>query len=131
GRGVMGQLNGKQYYLGNLKLNPVIGEIPSVAEVEDSATIVWLSDDTQYLAAFVMADRLRPNAQALVQALKDKGLVVSILSGDTESTVADYAKRLGISSWQASASPEQKLDIIEQLQQRGEVIAMVGDGVND
>ncbi len=131
GKGVMGQINGKQYYLGNLKVNPAISEIPSMAEVEDCATVVWLSDDTQYLAAFVMADRLRANAQALVQALKDKGLVVSILSGDTESTVADYARRLGISSWQASASPEQKLEMIEQLQQRGEVIAMVGDGVND
>lgn len=131
GKGVMGKLNGEQYYLGNLKLNPAISETPSMAEVEDCATVVWLSDDKQYLAAFVMADRLRPNAQALVQALKDKGLVVSILSGDTESTVADYARRLGIASWQASASPEQKLEVIEQLQQRGEVIAMVGDGVND
>jgi len=131
GKGVMGKLNGKQYYLGNLKLNPAISGTPSMAEVEDCATVVWLSDDKQYLAAFVMADRLRPNAQALVQALKDKGMVVSILSGDTESTVADYARRLGIASWQASASPEQKLEVIEQLQQRGEVIAMVGDGVND
>ncbi len=131
GKGVMGRLDGKQYYLGNLKLNPAISEIPSMAELEDSATVVWLSDETQYLAAFVMADRLRANAQTLVQALKDKGLVVSILSGDTESTVAEYARRLGISSWQASASPEQKLEMIEQLQQRGEVIAMVGDGVND
>ncbi len=131
GKGVVGLINGKRYYLGNLKLNPAISEIPSMTTVEDCATVVWLSDDTQYLAAFVMADTLRPNAQALVQALKDKGLVVSILSGDTESTVADYARRLGISSWQASASPEQKLEMIEQLQQRGEVIAMVGDGVND
>lgn len=131
GLGVAGLLNGKQYYLGNLKLNAALQQVPDIPEIAESATLVWLSDDEQYLAAFVMADTLRPQAQALVKALQDKGLVVSILSGDTESTVADYAKRLGISSWQSSASPEQKLELIEQLQQRGEVIAMVGDGIND
>lgn len=131
GQGVTGLLNGTQYYLGNLKLNAALQHVPSVAEIVESATIVWLSDDRQYLAAFVMADTLRPHARALVKALQDKSLVVSILSGDTESTVGDYARRLDISSWQASASPEQKLEAIEQLQQRGEVIAMVGDGIND
>ncbi|PKO25613.1 MAG: copper-translocating P-type ATPase [Betaproteobacteria bacterium HGW-Betaproteobacteria-8] len=131
GLGVAGLLNGKQYYLGNLKLNAALQQVPDIPEIAESATLVWLSDEEQYLAAFIMADTLRPQAQELVKALQDKGLVVSILSGDTESTVADYARRLGIFSWQSSASPEQKLELIEQLQQRGEVIAMVGDGIND
>lgn len=131
GLGVIGKVRGKQYHLGNLKLNAAIGHSPEVPETAESATIVWLSDDKQYLAAFVMADTLRPNAEVLVQALQQKKLMVSILSGDTESTVADYARRLGISSWQASSSPADKLKAIEQLQQRGEVVAMVGDGIND
>ncbi len=131
GLGVIGKVQGKQYHLGNLKLNAAIGHSLEVPETAESATIVWLSDNKQYLAAFVMADTLRPNAEALVQALQQKKLMVSILSGDAESTVADYARRLGISSWQASSSPADKLKAIEQLQQRGEVVAMVGDGIND
>lgn len=131
GKGVTGVINGKQYYLGNTKLNANLGLAPVVGELPESATVVWLSDDKRYLAAFIMADTLRDNALALVQALQKKGLMVSILSGDAESTVADYAKRLGITSWQASSSPADKLQAIEQLQQRGEVIAMIGDGIND
>jgi P-type Cu2+ transporter len=131
GRGVMGVINGKHYYLGNAKLNPHLGLAPVFGELPESATVVWLSNDATYLAAFIMADTLRENALALVQALQNKGLMVSILSGDAESTVADYAKRLGISSWQSSSSPEDKLQAIEHLQQRGEVIAMIGDGIND
>ncbi len=131
GQGVAGLLNGKQYFLGNLKLNAALQQVPNIADMAESATVVWLSDEEQYLAAFVMADTLRPQAQELVKSLQNKGLLVSILSGDAESTVADYARRLGISSWQSSASPAQKLELIEQLQQRGEVIAMVGDGIND
>lgn len=131
GRGVCGRIDGRQYYLGNAKLNPEIGSPPAIDGLAPSATVVWLSDETSYLAAFVMADRLRPHARTLIDALKAKGLLVSILSGDTEDTVADLARRLGIASWQSSASPEQKLALIEELQERGEVIAMIGDGIND
>jgi Cu2+-exporting ATPase len=131
GRGVTGRVSGQLYFLGNVKLNPGIGSPPDIHGLDPSATVVWLSDESHYLAAFIMADRLRPNAKALIDALKAKGLMVSILSGDTETTVADLAQRLGITSWQSSASPEQKLAVIEELQQRGEVIAMVGDGIND
>lgn len=131
GQGVTGQLDNKRYYLGNLRLNAVLTEVPALPPIDGSATVIWLSDDERYLAAFVMADTLRPNARALVEALQARGLVVSILSGDTEAAVKDYARQLGISSWQAASSPEQKLEAIERLQQRGEVIAMVGDGIND
>ena len=131
GRGVTGSLGGKRYYLGNLSLHAVPGQVPALPPLEASATVIWLSDDERYLAAFVMADSLRPHARALVEALQAKGLVVSILSGDTEAAVQDYARQLGISSWQAASSPEQKLAAIERLQQQGEVIAMVGDGIND
>jgi P-type Cu2+ transporter len=131
GQGVMGELNGKTYYLGNAKIHPTLGPQPDISEVPQGATVLWLSDGSRYLAAFIMADTLREHAQDLVQALQKKGLMVSILSGDAESTVADYAAQLGISSWQATASPEDKLRAIEALQQRGEVIVMVGDGIND
>ena len=131
GQGVAGKVNGKRYYLGNRELNAALAPLPQIPAIDEAATTVWLSDEKQYLAGFVMADSLRPHAQALVWALQDKNLMVSILSGDSEPTVADYARRLGISSWQASSSPQQKLEAIEQLQRQGEVVAMVGDGIND
>lgn len=131
GQGVVGEVDGKTYYLGNSKINPALGPQPAINDVPEGATVLWLSDASDYIAAFIMADTLRENALQLVQALQSKGLMVSILSGDAESTVKDYAKRLGISSWQAGASPQDKLEAIEALQQRGEVIAMIGDGIND
>ncbi|HEY8353779.1 MAG TPA: heavy metal translocating P-type ATPase [Methylophilaceae bacterium] len=131
GRGVSGVVDGRRYFLGNAGMNPNIGMPPVIGEVDAAATVIWLSDETRYLAAFIMTDRLRSHARELVDALKAKGLMVSILSGDTEDAVADMAGCLGITSWQSSASPEQKLALIEDLQSRGEVIAMVGDGIND
>lgn len=131
GLGVMGKVNGEQYYIGNLRLNATLHHPPNISEVDEGATVIWLSNEQEYLAAFIMEDNLRAHAHELIQALQRKKLMVSILSGDAEPAVTEYASRLGISSWQSAASPADKLKAIEQLQQQGEVIAMIGDGIND
>jgi Cu2+-exporting ATPase len=131
GLGVAGKVDGKQYYIGNLRLNAALENATKIAGIAEGASVVWLSNEQEYLAAFIMADNLRAHAQELIQALQRKKLMVSILSGDAEPAVAEYASRLGVSSWQSAASPADKLRALEQLQQQGEVIAMVGDGIND
>jgi len=101
------------------------------SDLPEGATRVWLCDEHRVMAVFVLSDGLRPQARELVGQLKAAGVQVTILSGDTADTVAHVAAEAGIESWQAALRPEDKLKALRELQQRGNVVAMVGDGVND
>ncbi|HZV98831.1 MAG TPA: heavy metal translocating P-type ATPase, partial [Methylophilaceae bacterium] len=133
GKGVIGAIAGRRYSLGNAALNPAATGTYTLdtADYPPGATIVWLSDGQRILAAFVLADRARPHAAELVSRLQRDGIKVSMLSGDAEPAVAHFAAALGIPSWQAGLTPEQKLKALQALQQKGEIVGMAGDGVND
>ncbi len=83
------------------------------------------------LAWFQLSDQPRESAAPMVAALQQQGINIELLSGDRSSAVADLAQELGIAKYRSGASPEDKLDHIRQLQARGELVLMVGDGVND
>jgi Cu2+-exporting ATPase len=132
GKGVVGMVAGRSYSLGNASLNAQLFPYQlNAADYLPGATIVWLSDARRVLAAFVLADNARPQSAELVSRLQQKGISVSILSGDSEQAVAHFAQILGIENWQAGLTPEQKLSALQALQQQGEIVAMVGDGIND
>lgn len=78
-----------------------------------------------------MTDSLRPEARQVVERLQRRGLRVVMLSGDNRSSAASIAARLGIDEVIAEVPPADKAATIRTLQQAGEVVAMVGDGVND
>ncbi len=130
GRGLSGEVLGQRYFIGNMALNSTL-IYPEIAGLEPGASIVWLSDAQQLLAAFVLADTMRPGVKALIDHLKARKIAVSILSGDTASSVQHFAAVAGISDWQAGLTPEGKLAALRDMQQRGDVVAMVGDGIND
>ncbi len=92
---------------------------------------VWLGCDGQPLAAFALADQPRPGAHEAVQALRQQGLRVTLLSGDTPERARALAEALGLDEVVAGASPEAKLAVVAAAQARGECVAMVGDGIND
>jgi len=130
GKGVSGSISGVRYTLGNSALSG----LPAVAlpgELLAGSTLVWLCDERRALAVFVLSDSLRPQARELVARLKAAGVRVSMLSGDAEDAVSHVAAEAGIEIWQAALRPEDKLNALRELQQRGDVVAMVGDGVND
>jgi len=129
GQGVAGTVQGIRYSLGNATLAPQLA-MPSVESVP-GATIVWLCSPEQVLAAFVLADSPRPQAAELIQALKQQGVRVSMLSGDSPAAAAWHASALGIDQVIGGLSPDGKLNELMRMQASGEVIAMVGDGVND
>jgi len=132
GRGVAGIVNGVRYTLGNAALRPdLAARMVPPADTPPGASVVWLCDDQAVLAAFVLADAARPQAADMVRALRARGIRVSILSGDAPETVAHHAAQLGVDDWHAGMTPEQKLETMRAWQQQGEVVAMVGDGVND
>jgi len=131
GKGVTGVINGVHYALGSRALSslPAGGGVP--ADIPESATPVWLSQGEQPLAVFVLTDALRPEAAELVSRLRGEGLKVTILSGDAEAAVAHVAAQAGVDAWRAGLRPEDKLKVLQTFQQSGDVVAMVGDGVND
>ncbi|MEO1766983.1 heavy metal translocating P-type ATPase [Thiobacter aerophilum] len=129
GLGVAGTIAGVRYQLGNAR---VLAQVPPLpADVPPGASVVWLAHEGRALAAFLLGDRLRPEAPALVRRLEAMGVGVSILSGDAEPAVRHVAQSLGVTDWRAQARPEDKLAALQTLQQAGKVVAMVGDGVND
>lgn len=130
GKGVSGVVGGVRYTLGNRRMSPLTPE-GEVAGVPEGATVVWLCDETRALAAFALADELRPQAREAVDRLKAAGLRVTILSGDSRPAVHFIAAQLGVESCYWEQRPEDKLAVLRRLQQQGEVVAMVGDGVND
>jgi Cu2+-exporting ATPase len=133
GQGLTGIIDGKRYAVGNAALHPQRSLVHQldVTTYPPGATVIWLSDEERVIAAFVIADSLRPQAVDLVADLKNKTINVTMLSGDANEAVAHHAVALKIDNWQAGLSPEQKLLALQALQAKGEVVAMVGDGIND
>ena len=133
-QGVEGVVGNTQYRLGKPEflakgLRPpqqsgqwlVLGE--NVPSAQDGAwrPLLWIQ----------LRDQLRDSAAPLIEKLLARGLDVELLSGDGEAEVERVAKELGFTHWRHSQSPDQKLSIIQMLQQRGDKVLMVGDGIND
>ena len=131
GEGVEGEVGGRRYRLGRR----AFAAAPSGwlgAEVEATRhTEAWLCDDSGPLACFELGDRLKPQANELVESLRAAGKRVHLLSGDGAGAVHEAARALGIEHVRADATPEEKGAYVQALQREGAVVAMVGDGIND
>jgi Cu2+-exporting ATPase len=135
GQGVEGWLEGVRYRVGNAQF---VAELAgsSASDVfedrdSDGVTRVYLGCSDQWLAAFDFSDGVRSDAGAVIGFLRKEGVRVGMLSGDAASTVASFARSLGIDEAQGALSPQGKHDAIASMQAEGHVVAMVGDGVND
>ena len=105
--------------------------IPGTGENDDGATHVFLARDGALLARFVLADTLRPDASALVEGLRRRGIETTIASGDSPAAVERAARELGVAHHLAGLSPDDKLDEAARIAASGERVLMLGDGVND
>ncbi len=94
-------------------------------------TVIALADEAGWLALFRFGDALRPEAAALLAALRAEGLHLILLTGDAEPVARRVANTLGISEVCAEATPQDKHAYVSGLQERGAIVAMIGDGVND
>jgi Cu2+-exporting ATPase len=138
GHGVEGLVEGRRYRVGSPAFVTGLGRGDDGAESRDpdggtgaGLTRVALGDESGLLAWFELADSLRPDAADTLERLRGLGLKLSILSGDSEDAVASVAQRLQVGNYTARLRPEDKLARVRELQQQGEVVLMVGDGVND
>ena len=99
--------------------------------LEDGCTVIYLAVDGAAAGLAALADTLRPDAAATVAALRSSGAEPVLLTGDHEKAARHIAAQLGITEWQAACLPEDKLHYIDEKQQAGVQICMVGDGIND
>ncbi|QFT54002.1 heavy metal translocating P-type ATPase [Microbulbifer sp. THAF38] len=127
GRGLEGQVEGNGYRLGRADFaNTQFVEAP-----QGEGQWLLLADDRGAIAWIALGDKLRDSAEEAVGQLGRMGLSVELLSGDQSAEVKRLAAQAGIDRFQAGASPEDKLSHMKQLQEAGEKVLMVGDGLND
>jgi len=132
GKGVSGVVDGRRYVLGNRRLVESAGIVlPDGVAAGDGETGIFLADEARVVACFAVADRVRPESSGVMSQLKARGLRVALVSGDNESAARRVAAELGIDEVFAGCSPADKLEQVRRWQAAGEVVAMVGDGVND
>nr|WP_298380256.1 heavy metal translocating P-type ATPase [uncultured Halomonas sp.] len=138
GRGVTAKTQeGNSLRLGNAKLLSEAGiDLTSGVEVarrlEDQArTVIYLAMDERLIALFGVSDPLRSDTVAAVKRLQEDGLKIVMLTGDNPHTAAAIAREVGIDDYRAELMPEDKHAEIERRQSNGEVVGMVGDGIND
>ncbi|MCO7246574.1 heavy metal translocating P-type ATPase [Halomonas sp. Mc5H-6] len=138
GGGVKAQTtDGKSLLLGNARLMEKAGvdlsaRLENARELEEKArTLVYFALDGQLAALFGISDPLRDDAVAAVKRLQEDGLNVVMLTGDNPHTAAAIARQVGIDDYRAGLLPEDKHADIERRQNAGEIVGMVGDGIND
>lgn len=137
GLGVRGEIDGKTWQLGSLRLvknlnletQTLAGRI---AELENSGkTVVALIGDQGVAAIFAVADTIRETSRQAIQMLDKMGIKTLMLTGDNASTAKAIAKEAGVTEYRANLLPEAKLEIIANLEKQGFMTGMVGDGIND
>ena len=130
GCGIAGVVNGNCYRLGKPGWSLALLQYGG-AETPFQHCDVVLASASGEVAGFTLTEALKPDAQATVNLLQSRGYQLHIFSGDNLSKVAAVAKKLGIESYRAALSPQQKLTALQQLQADGNPVLCVGDGVND
>jgi Cu+-exporting ATPase len=137
GKGIEARVGSETVLLGNgllmeesgISLNELSEQADSVAR--QGMTIIFLATGGQAKGIIAVADTLKPEAKEGVARLQEMGLSVVMLTGDNTSTAYTIASQLGISNVKAEVLPQDKAEIVRNLQGEGRVVAMVGDGIND
>ncbi len=138
GQGVCAEVDGQQLLLGNEKLMreaDITLELQALQfgeqMAEKACTPIFLASSGRLIAMFSVTDPVRPESVAAIKRLQASGLKVVMLTGDNARTAEAVARQVGIDEVRAGILPEGKKEEIAELQQRGERVGMVGDGIND
>ena len=130
GRGLSGSIDGAEWFIG---ARAFIAEQTGLPVERDDAGLrhILLANKQKIVAGFFFKDRLRAVSPSLIRFLRARDKKIILMSGDHPQIVRQIAAELDIQDSRAECRPEDKLKAIEELQRQGEVICMVGDGIND
>ncbi len=138
GKGAKAVYEGEDYYAGNKKLLAenniqIASELQQHADTwsAQSKTVIWFANSKEALAVLAISDKIKETSVEAIQQLKDMDIELYMLTGDNEATAKAIAEQTGIPHYKAEVLPQQKADFVKELHQRGKVVAMVGDGIND
>ena len=132
GKGVEAEVEGKSVKAvspGYLKEESI--EIPESAFGSAAETVVFVLVDDKLAGYIALADELRPESAKAIHTFKDNNIKVYMATGDNEQVGKAVSEELGLDGYYAGVLPHQKVEIVKELQSKGEFVAMTGDGVND
>ena len=137
GRGVIGNVDGKNVVLGGaplmaeqgVDLGPLLTEAEALRQ--DGTTAVFVAIDGQLAGVLGIADPIKPTSPEAVRALLADGVRLVMMTGDNRTTALAVARKLGIEEVEAEVLPQDKAKVVQKLRAEGRVVAMAGDGVND
>jgi len=137
GKGAIGMVDSRRVVLGNAQFLAEHGIATAALDTQaerlrqDGATAIFLAVDGTLAGIIAIADPLKATAAAALDALRQNGVRVVMLTGDNRTTAQAVARRLAITEVEAEVLPEHKAAAVERLRREGRVVAMAGDGVND
>lgn len=137
GRGILGKVNGSEVAAGNISfMNEQLISIESwVNEAEkdlsESGTVIFVAIDKKIKGLLNLEDVIRSDSKDSVKKLKDMGLKVVMLTGDNRQNAKHIAENAGIEFYEAEILPDEKAKVVKKFQKENEIVAMVGDGIND
>ncbi len=138
GRGVEGEVNGRRLRVGGPAIlsNESVELYEKLSDAVDrfnsaGQSVIYLVEGKEILAVFAVADAIRPESSEAIRRLHGMGLQVAMMTGDSESVAQAVARELRIDLFYSQVLPENKAEKIKELQTQGQLVAMVGDGVND
>lgn len=138
GYGITAAVEGRAIAVGNRRLMAQVGAVLADSHMEEvdrlesqGKTVMLVAVDHAYSGLLAVADTLKETSQEAVSRLKDMGLKVLMMTGDNQRTAQSIAGQVGIAHVLAEVLPEGKADEVKKLQGKGQVVAMVGDGIND
>jgi len=137
GKGVTGEVDGHTVAAGNVKLLESLGinagDLSQQADKQrvEGRTIVFIAIDGKAAGLIGVADPIKDSTAEAIRDLHAEGIKIVMLTGDSHTTAKAVAGKLGIDQVHAEVLPEQKTELIKQLQAEGRIVAMAGDGIND
>lgn len=137
GKGVVGVIDNHEVVLGNIQLMQALNiDVTTISEQAEAGrlegqTVMLIALDGEAAGLLGVADPIKSSTAEVIQQLHKDGVQVVMLTGDSHTSAQAVAKKLGITQFEAEVLPDQKAEVVKQLQSMNKIVAMAGDGIND
>jgi len=137
GQGIIGEVQGQAVAAGNDQLLQKLGIVPgSLRDKADELrsqgqSVIFVAVDGTAAGLLGITDPIRSSASDAIRDLHGQGLRIIMITGDNRAAAESVARQLGLDDFEAEVLPQTKADVVRKLQQRGRIVAMAGDGIND